>query len=687
MLPRRTPHALAIPWLCLSLSWLAFGKVASAQEPPRRLADNIGHEHHHVRHNPPHPVTLDPNRFLTNREAATLPLPEERDAFTFAVFGDRTGGPSEGVAVLAEAVHDVNLIEPDFVMTVGDLIEGYNTTVEWLQQMSEFKGIMGKLLCPWFPVAGNHDVYWRGPNKPAGEHERSYELHFGPLWYAFEHKDCWFVVLYTDEGNPETGEKNFRKPECMRMSDEQLSWLETTLEKAKDAEHVFVFVHHPRWLGGNYGDDWDRVHERLLAAGNVSAVFAGHIHQMRYDPRDGIEYVTLATVGGGQSGHVPESGWLHEFHLVTVRDDAIALSAVPVGQVMDVRELTGDLVTETRELARRDPSVEGEIRLQSDGAATGSVLARFENPTSRPIEVVVRGASDDSRWVFWPDHAHEILAPGASMEVALAARRPAGSADLAYRMPRLSVRADYLARGRRYAIPERTTEIPVSLDARALAEPAGDWTLDVDGAGAHARVDASDLRLPDGPLTLECRFRARSFGRRVGLIAKTESSEYGIFVSNGRPELSILLGDGYVNAALPPETAPLSTDRWYHIAGVYDGSEVRLYIDGKLVARTEGSGPRRTNELPFFIGADVDGRGRAMSFFDGEVDDVRISSSARYSGDAFPVPAELPAADDSTHLLLDMTPVLGTWLLDRSSHEAHASLRAGARARNASAAR
>ncbi len=49
---------------------------------------------------------------LTGRTAALLPLPQESDAFVFAIFGDRTGGPAEGVSVLADAVRDVNLLEP-----------------------------------------------------------------------------------------------------------------------------------------------------------------------------------------------------------------------------------------------------------------------------------------------------------------------------------------------------------------------------------------------------------------------------------------------------------------------------------------------------------------------------------------------------------------------------------------------
>ena len=205
-----------------------------------------------------------PGSTRIGRAGVSLLLPEETEAFSFVVFGDRTGGPPEGIEVLKQAVQDVNLLEPDLVMTVGDLIEGYNNTDAWLPQMREYQSVMGKLLCPWFPVAGNHDIYWRGEDRPAKQHEANYELHFGPLWYAFRHKACYFIALFSDEGNPADHSKSFEDPAAQRMSPEQFSWLEQTLRHAADAQHVFLFLHHPRWLGGGYGDDWERVH-RLLA--------------------------------------------------------------------------------------------------------------------------------------------------------------------------------------------------------------------------------------------------------------------------------------------------------------------------------------------------------------------------------------------------------------------------------------
>lgn len=642
-------------------------------------SDNIGHARHLHRNNQPHgTVAADGTRFTTNREGAPLVLPTEEESFFFVVFGDRTGGPADGVSVLADAVRDTNLLEPDLVMTVGDLVNGYNEREPWMAQMREFKGIMDALLCPWFPVAGNHDIYWRGAGRPPEEHEGDYEMHFGPLWYAFEHKGCWFIALHTDEANPQTGLRDFNRPENHRMSEAQFEWLASVLERAREARHVFVFLHHPRWTGGQYGEHWDRVHELLVSAGNVRAVFAGHIHRMRYDARDGIEYVTLATVGGGQSGTVPEAGWLHQFHVVTVRDDQIALASIPVGQVMDVREITAEMANECARLRGTPPAFASVLEMSETGALSAELRATVRNTASRPIEVSLVPDSGDSRWHVGPDHAHATIRPGDSREFVFSVHRADGEADLDLRPLRLILRQDYLAEGFRYTIPQTAADVPmrVMLPEPMVIAGAPESALRVDGGGwveIDARLASPPAAAGEG-LTLECWMNADSYEPRTGLVSKTEISEYGIFVNNGIPAFSIHVGGQYLEVR---GAAAIPTHSWHHVAGVYDGREARLYVDGALVASGVREGRRTTSGLPLIIGADVNAEGGPTSPFTGWIDGVRLSTGARYTSGF--TPARRAAAEPNDLLLLNFDPQRAIWTFDESAARAHPRVRGSAR--------
>jgi hypothetical protein len=67
----------------------------------------------------------------------------------------------------------------------------------------------------------------------------------------------------------------------------------------------------------------------------------------------------------------------------------------------------------------------------------------------------------------------------------------------------------------------------------------------------------------------------------------------------------------------------LFANRWYHLAGTYDGVNIRMYLDGVLKTNVPVAAPIDTTTLPLRIGSDYV-VGAAGSRFDGAIDEVGI---------------------------------------------------------------
>ena len=87
----------------------------------------------------------------------SLKMNNDPDDFRFAVVSDRTGGHRP--KIFSQAMQQINLLQPEFVMSVGDLIEGYSDKSDKVEQeWTEFQSYVKRLQMPFFYVPGNHDI-------------------------------------------------------------------------------------------------------------------------------------------------------------------------------------------------------------------------------------------------------------------------------------------------------------------------------------------------------------------------------------------------------------------------------------------------------------------------------------------------------------------------------------------------
>lgn len=74
------------------------------------------------------------------------------------------------------------------------------------------------------------------------------------------------------------------------------------------------------------------------------------------------------------------------------------------------------------------------------------------------------------------------------------------------------------------------------------------------------------------------------------------------------------------------ENDPIPAFEWHHVAGTYDGSTMRVYLDGNLVATTNVAGTLKTTQLEtVYIGADHN----IFRQWTGSLDEIRLWSYAR----------------------------------------------------------
>ena len=255
-----------------------------------------------------------------------LRLNNHPDEFRFAIVSDRTGGHRPGV--FERAVEQLNLLQPEFVVSVGDLIEGgaKKESAKVDQEWKEFNGFIAKLQMPFFYVPGNHDL----SNAAA---KKKWQDQFGRRYYHFVYRNVLFLLL--DSEDPPGHKIN-----SGHLGDEQIAYAKKVLEKNRNVRWTIVALHRPIWKNPTElpKTGWLEVEQEL--AGRKYTVFAGHIHRYERFERQGMRYYQLATTGGSSKMRGTGLGEFDHIVWATMKKDGPLLANIMMEGIFaeDIRQ-------------------------------------------------------------------------------------------------------------------------------------------------------------------------------------------------------------------------------------------------------------------------------------------------------------------------------------------------------------
>jgi photosystem II stability/assembly factor-like uncharacterized protein/fibronectin type 3 domain-containing protein/sugar lactone lactonase YvrE len=142
--------------------------------------------------------------------------------------------------------------------------------------------------------------------------------------------------------------------------------------------------------------------------------------------------------------------------------------------------------------------------------------------------------------------------------------------------------------------------------------------------GQHLRFQGRDDYAPTGAFTIEAWVNPAAVG--AGTIVRKDTagtSGYALTLSPaGLPTFQVM-----GPSATAQGSTPLVPGQWTHLAGVFTGSAVEIYVNGLLAGSATVAGPLSIGTQALAVGAIP--TLPATSFFTGAIDEVRLSTVAR----------------------------------------------------------
>lgn len=175
-----------------------------------------------------------------------------------------------------------------------------------------------------------------------------------------------------------------------------------------------------------------------------------------------------------------------------------------------------------------------------------------------------------------------------------------------------------------------------------------------DGAGDYLTLADNDAwHFGTGDFTIECWIRPASFptsGQNRGIMCQSLSSSnrgFNLYIPPTMQDVvaTFWQNDSTIAAAYGSSGNALSLNTWHHVAVVRDGSSFLMFIDGTLNGSASSAASIQNSTAVLDIGTLYSGSAITNSYFDGYIDEVRITKGvARYVANFTPPASPFPNA-------------------------------------------
>ncbi len=268
-------------------------------------------------------ISIDANSsdFQHDISGGVLPWTHEEfdtadDQFTFAIFSDLYGGERDRIFNVAMA--QLNLLRPELILSVGDLIDGgtedrNQLTKEW----NEFDTKVSVTKAPAFYVGGNHDL----TNLTMRD---VWTERYAARYYHFIYKNVLFLILDSEDFEDQRMQEIFKaraialeiqagdEPEKWTESEyfsmperrmgtvraEQAAYFRNVIAANPQVRWTFLFMHKPVWRNEE-ATEFQSIEAAL--SDRPYTVINGHFHSYSLTERNGRDYIHLATTSGSQN--------------------------------------------------------------------------------------------------------------------------------------------------------------------------------------------------------------------------------------------------------------------------------------------------------------------------------------------------------------------------------------------------